>query len=420
MAGRKLTAIRKRKQQQKKTTLTSSYVELSSSDVVFGRGSGVSQHPGNQRFRFYIRQYKPIYMQASRTAKMTIASQVVEELKRADPPARFVEPVDDEGNFLEVGLRRCVEKTSQALRERKWNLDKASIDPYALVDVPSTKNKVRTTTPDLPKSSDPKPIFRLKLSLKKDSQKCRAATSSMDIPKMLPVKGKSKPATANATPSKVDIATTPAKKGPETPPEGVSAVKKSLPVKFPKSKKAKALQAKTKARKGKATATKTKIVQPVNPTVTVAIPKVTPPSTPTNEEHVNNFFADFGSWIPVNRRLAMNDESPQDHLEIPTPLLSRSSSVVPETAFGDFLYPDEKEEGILPLPKEESFVPLEMVDFLRGMSTGYDSIIRDDQSVEHLPDEELFPFDFADVMNNQDELDSNLMATPFCVTNGFV
>lgn len=101
---------------------------LRSSDVIMGRGSLVALHIGNMYFRYLCFLYKKLYNTSRRCEKMDIAKEVIMRVEQLDPPGRFVIQ-DDNGiqidkdlsaaNYLLVCEDKALEKTCQALREKK-------------------------------------------------------------------------------------------------------------------------------------------------------------------------------------------------------------------------------------------------------------------------------------------------------------
>eukprot|EP00977_Amphora_coffeiformis_P019588 scaffold7349_cov173-Amphora_coffeaeformis.AAC.69 len=53
--------------------------------------------------------------------KGTIAEMVINEIASLEPPGRFLEPLLETSRFREVSRKRAIEKTCQALREKKNN-----------------------------------------------------------------------------------------------------------------------------------------------------------------------------------------------------------------------------------------------------------------------------------------------------------
>ncbi len=361
----------------------SGYVKLAESDVLLGRGSGVARHPGNTRFRCVVIKHKGKYATATRTEKMGIAVTVVEELEHCDPPARFVEA--DGSRYFLVDRKRAVEKTAQALRERKWTMKSMNPIKENLVHK-SPQDVTKKIVPDRSESfMKQSASLRIKISAKttKESQGKITKDRSKGV---LHLKRSAKLQKTRAIP----------KKGHATPKKGNAKPKKS-----------------------NATPKKANATHP-------AIPKVTPPSTPTMEESGNDMFAGFGTWLPLKRRLQLNDDSskgdPSHRQVLATPRPSYALAQGQEAKTGDFLHnnDDDKEDGILSLPKDDFFVPLEMVNLTRIMSTSYETIIPDDESLDDLPDDELFPFDFAFDDGNDSEYTTSNVAFHYRLSNGFI
>jgi len=90
-------------------------------DVLCGRGAGVNNHPGNQRFRELVKMNRGDYKKTnSKKAKSEIAKSIVAAIYGNG--GRFLKKVtqkseDDECVWMDVGTHKANEKTSQALRE---------------------------------------------------------------------------------------------------------------------------------------------------------------------------------------------------------------------------------------------------------------------------------------------------------------
>jgi hypothetical protein len=98
-------------------------------DVVLGKGNGINSLPGNLRFRRIIWKYKPIYAGTPRSLKGTVAELVINEIACLDPPGRFLEPQSAHRCFRQVTRKRAIEKTCQALREKKNNMGQRQVSP---------------------------------------------------------------------------------------------------------------------------------------------------------------------------------------------------------------------------------------------------------------------------------------------------
>ena len=82
-----------------------------------GRGNKVGKCPGNLNFRRVCWKHKARYLKSYKEEKSRIASEVLDEIQKLDPPGRFLEM---HGNFyVVVHPARALEKTCQLLREKK-------------------------------------------------------------------------------------------------------------------------------------------------------------------------------------------------------------------------------------------------------------------------------------------------------------
>ena len=74
-------------------------------------------------FRYLCFKIKPLYVRVDRTVKAAFALELVNEMATLDPPGRFVELVEgtlvDDGRVVSVPPLQAIEKTCQALREKK-------------------------------------------------------------------------------------------------------------------------------------------------------------------------------------------------------------------------------------------------------------------------------------------------------------
>lgn len=90
-------------------------------DVLFGRGGGTNNHPGNKRYRQLVEERKARYVQAARNEKPLIALEVVTWLREhQNPPGRFLQLNEKTKKWDDVGYKRAREKASQALREKTY------------------------------------------------------------------------------------------------------------------------------------------------------------------------------------------------------------------------------------------------------------------------------------------------------------
>jgi hypothetical protein len=96
------------------------FIELRKTDVLLGRGNGVATYPGNLAFRRIVWARRPHYEKSIRNEKRKVAALVVQEVQALDPPGRFV--VAFKRGHVVVSATRALEKTCQALREKKISM----------------------------------------------------------------------------------------------------------------------------------------------------------------------------------------------------------------------------------------------------------------------------------------------------------
>jgi hypothetical protein len=77
-----------------------------------------NRHPGNEFFRDAIEKRKEKYKAASTWERRRIAEAIVEEVTKRSPSGRFLKWSRGTGRWREVGFRKALEKTRQALTDR--------------------------------------------------------------------------------------------------------------------------------------------------------------------------------------------------------------------------------------------------------------------------------------------------------------
>ena len=94
--------------------------DIGKHDVLLGRGNGIANYQGNISFRNIVWGYRDAYERAHRDAKRCIAIRVMRAISALDPPGQFVERYETgKAKFVAVSEERALEKTCQALREKK-------------------------------------------------------------------------------------------------------------------------------------------------------------------------------------------------------------------------------------------------------------------------------------------------------------
>ncbi|CAJ1946394.1 unnamed protein product [Cylindrotheca closterium] len=91
--------------------------KLGKMDVVFGRGKGYQNHPGNQRMRSIIDGYKIKYHTLKRAEKKNLVEQVYNEI--VEGGVRFLKKDNNENSWILVDAPVAMQKVSHTLRCRK-------------------------------------------------------------------------------------------------------------------------------------------------------------------------------------------------------------------------------------------------------------------------------------------------------------
>eukprot|EP00804_Cyclotella_cryptica_P009438 CCRYP_017753-RA/>CCRYP_017753-RA protein AED:0.02 eAED:0.02 QI:263/1/1/1/0.66/0.5/4/2690/869 len=92
-------------------------------DVLCGRGGTINAHPGNEQYRTFVERKKRVYLTARfKREKRLIAQSIVDEIRRLDPPGRFLMKESNGDYWYDVGDEKARDKTSQALRENSMSV----------------------------------------------------------------------------------------------------------------------------------------------------------------------------------------------------------------------------------------------------------------------------------------------------------
>jgi len=95
-------------------------------DVLCGRGGAALRHPGNQTYRRLVNLNKGLYITCLKTEKLKISRSIVAAIR--EQKGRFLERVGNDGNWFDIGDKKAIEKTSQALREGQPKLRQKMVE----------------------------------------------------------------------------------------------------------------------------------------------------------------------------------------------------------------------------------------------------------------------------------------------------
>jgi hypothetical protein len=86
-------------------------------DVLSGRGNFVNYHAGNEHFRALVRKHKVAYVACPKPQKGKFSKLIVDEIKARNPPGRFLKQDPKTKLWFDIGEKKALDKTRQALRE---------------------------------------------------------------------------------------------------------------------------------------------------------------------------------------------------------------------------------------------------------------------------------------------------------------
>jgi hypothetical protein len=95
-------------------------------DVLCGRGGAALRHPGNQTYRRLVNLNKSLYITCLKTEKLKISRSIVAAIR--EQQGRFLERDAKDQTWYDIGDKKAIEKTSQALREGQPKLRQKMID----------------------------------------------------------------------------------------------------------------------------------------------------------------------------------------------------------------------------------------------------------------------------------------------------
>lgn len=86
-------------------------------DVLSGRGNFAKTHAGNEQFRAIVESYKISYNATEKRKRPIISKMIVDRIKELQPPGRFLKEDPLTKLWFDIGEKKALHKTRQALRE---------------------------------------------------------------------------------------------------------------------------------------------------------------------------------------------------------------------------------------------------------------------------------------------------------------
>jgi len=92
--------------------------------VLCGRGNNINFHSGNKYFRSLVKSLRLDYVNTAKGDKAYFGKHVVKHIRSLNPPGRFLSQDAKTGRFNDIGDKKALDKTRQALREGAPEIEK--------------------------------------------------------------------------------------------------------------------------------------------------------------------------------------------------------------------------------------------------------------------------------------------------------
>jgi hypothetical protein len=125
-------------------------------DVLSGRGNFVNYHAGNEFFRALVRKHKVAYVACPKPQKGKFSRMILNEIRCLNPPGRFLKQDSVSKMWYDIGEKKALDKTRQALREGAPEIMKEIGDDESSEN-PASSPLSRETTPKVTMSHDQAP-----------------------------------------------------------------------------------------------------------------------------------------------------------------------------------------------------------------------------------------------------------------------
>ena len=146
-------------------------IDVHNNDIIGGRGSLPLRHPGNISYRKIVNSNKQAYIKCMKNDKLRLSRSIVAAIRETG--GRFLERVspynkDEDGTpvaYRDIGDRRAIEKTSQALREGQPKLKRmimaAENEKKAASPLPLSSPSLLNTNLNIPAATATTPFANL-------------------------------------------------------------------------------------------------------------------------------------------------------------------------------------------------------------------------------------------------------------------
>ena len=111
----------------------------------------MNYHSGNERFRALVRKHKVAYVACPKAKKGQFSKLIVDEIKSLNPPGRFLKQDPQTKLWIDIGDKKALDKTRQALREGAPDIMKELHgDEEGPVPSPGSNSKASLDSPNAP------------------------------------------------------------------------------------------------------------------------------------------------------------------------------------------------------------------------------------------------------------------------------
>ena len=174
-------------------------IDVHNNDIIGGRGSLPLRHPGNISYRKIVNSNKQAYIKSMKNDKLRLSKSIVAAIRETG--GRFLERVspynkDEDGSapiaYRDIGDRRAIEKTSQALREGQPKLKRQmiAIENEKKAVSPLSSPSLLNTNTNLPSAIATTPLASLStehlLRLALSNVQSRSSTNHVKVERVSP------------------------------------------------------------------------------------------------------------------------------------------------------------------------------------------------------------------------------------------